>query len=122
MTERAGRSDSGHSMLCPYGILLRQYEYELIAARNENRDAGLKSGATKGEPWALDLMTRTDGPGRGFRGRSKQRPYGMLLRQYASGSRKREQAPALQRNVATLNLELGGGESQKSRPFAKDSG
>jgi hypothetical protein len=28
------------------------------------------------------------------------RPYGMLLRQSAAGSRKREQAPALQRNVA----------------------
>jgi hypothetical protein len=60
-------------------------------------------------------MARTDRPGRGFRGRSKQRPYGMLVRQDASGSRRREQAPALQRNVATLNLEIGGRESQKSR-------
>jgi hypothetical protein len=42
-------------------------------------------------------------------------PYGMLLRQGASGSRKREQAPALQRNGATLNLEIGGRESQKGR-------
>jgi hypothetical protein len=41
-------------------------------------------------------------------------PYGMLARQDASGSRKREQAPALQRSVATLNLEIGGREIQKS--------
>ena len=46
--------------------------------------------------------------GRCGSGRSKQRPYGVLVRQYASGSRKREQAPALHRNVAALNLEIGG--------------
>jgi hypothetical protein len=31
-------------MLRPYGILLRQYAHELIAARNEKQDAGLKPG------------------------------------------------------------------------------
>jgi hypothetical protein len=37
--------------------------------------------------------------------------HGILLRQGTSGSRKREQAPALQRNVAMLNLEIGGREN-----------
>ena len=32
------------------------------------------------------------------------RPYGILVRQDASGSRKREQAPALRRNVAARKL------------------
>jgi hypothetical protein len=53
----------------------------------------------------------------GHSGRSMLRPYGILLRQRASGRRKREQAPALQRNVAMLNLEIGGRENQKRRPF-----
>ena len=42
-------------------------------------------------------------------------PYGMLLRQYASGGRKREQAPALQRNATVLSVDVGDRESQKSR-------
>jgi hypothetical protein len=41
-------------------------------------------------------------------GRSMLRPYGILLRQGASGSRKREQAPALHRSAARLRLECGG--------------
>jgi hypothetical protein len=60
-------------------------------------------------------------PGRRGGGRSKQRPYGVMLRQGASGSRKREQAPALQRNVVVLNLEIGGREDregQRSRATA----
>jgi hypothetical protein len=50
-------------------------------------------------------------PGRRFSGRSMLRPYGILLRQHASGSRKREQAPALHRVLAWLNFESGGGEN-----------
>jgi hypothetical protein len=53
--------------------------------------------------------------GRRYSGHSMLCPYGILLRQGASGSRKREQAPALQRDGATLNLEIGGRESQKRR-------
>src|ERR1700691_1420857 len=33
-------------MLCAYGMLLGQSACELIAARKENQDAGLKPGAT----------------------------------------------------------------------------
>jgi hypothetical protein len=43
-----------------------------------------------------------------FSGSSMQRPYGILLRQGASGSRKREQAPAFHRSRARLRLECGG--------------
>jgi hypothetical protein len=35
-------------------------------------------------------------------------PYGSVVRRGASGRRKREQAPALHRNVAALDLECGG--------------
>ena len=57
-TERSGWGFSGRSparrrgtqktrMLSrPYGILVRQCAAEMIAARNENQDAGLKPGAT----------------------------------------------------------------------------
>ncbi|HXN97961.1 MAG TPA: hypothetical protein VN881_02745, partial [Candidatus Acidoferrales bacterium] len=34
-------------------------------------------------------------------------PYGSVVRRGASGRRKREQAPALHRNVAALDLECG---------------
>src|ERR1700735_209110 len=34
-------------------------------------------------------------------------PYGIVVRRGASGRRKREQAPALHRNVAALDLECG---------------
>ena len=36
------------------------------------------------------------------------RPYGILARQYASGSRKRERAPALHRIATWLDLECAG--------------
>jgi hypothetical protein len=57
--------------------------------------------------------------GRGHSGRSKQRPYGIFLRQYTFGRRKREQAPALQRNVEALSLGIGGRENQKSRRYER---
>jgi hypothetical protein len=41
-------------------------------------------------------------------GRSMLRPYRTLLRQGASGSRKREQAPALHRSAARLRSECSG--------------
>jgi hypothetical protein len=71
--------------------------------------------ASLAEENIFEGLTRTDRSGRSFSGRSKQRPYGILVWQYASGSKKREQAPALHRNVATLNWEIGGKENQKSR-------
>jgi hypothetical protein len=41
-------------------------------------------------------------------GRSMLRPYGTLLRQDASGSRKRQQAAALHRTIVWINLECDG--------------
>ena len=64
----AGRRFSGRSMLRPYGMLIRQYVWELIAGGNENRDAGLKPGATKGEPRGLSLMASTERLGKSSAG------------------------------------------------------
>src|ERR1700735_1117521 len=58
------------------------------------------------------INSRVDGgyraAGWGFSGRSMLRPYGILLRQHPSGSRKREQAPALHRMSTTIDLERVG--------------
>jgi hypothetical protein len=52
-------------------------------------------------------------------------PYRILLRQGASGSRKREQVPALHRIATRLRLECGGlpplsWELQELKPFSSD--
>jgi hypothetical protein len=60
--------------------------------------------------WAIPV-----GVAKNFWGRSEQRPYGILLRQGASGIRKREQAPALHRMASRRRLECGKGDDSRER-------
>jgi hypothetical protein len=65
-------------------------------SQKSRRDAGATKGNSTifGRGWSATSANREIGghgaPGRSYSGRSKQRPYGMLLRQGASGSTKRE--------------------------------
>jgi len=70
-TQRGGFS--GRSVLCAYGNLVRRFGWDLPL--RESQKSRRDAGATKGEPCALELMTRTDRPGLRFSGHSMLCPY-----------------------------------------------